>query len=142
MDRREMRFQNAAEIMQLAEAMAERYRTMVLVGGYCGLRFGETAGLQMEHFDELRRSRAVVTTITETAGKVIEGAPKTASSVRKVALPQFLVRELSEHIARWSDPDGWIFPSPEGGPIRQEATGFLWNKRRVTQQEDVNVGLT
>ena len=73
----------------------------------------------MEHFDELGRSLAVVTTITETSCKVIEGAPKTASSVRKVALPQFLVRELSEHIARWSDPEGWIFPSPEGGPIRR-----------------------
>jgi integrase len=72
----------------------------------------------------------------ETAGKIIEAGPKTASSVRKVALPQFLVRELSGHIARWSDPEGWIFPSPEGGPLRRTN----WRRRFWLPAVEASVG--
>jgi integrase len=34
-------------------------------------------------------------------------------------MPAFLVDELAEHLARYGDPDGWVFVAPTGGPIRR-----------------------
>ena len=43
---REQRFLTADEIWQLADAIDPRYRCLVLLGGYAGLRLGELAALK------------------------------------------------------------------------------------------------
>jgi integrase len=43
-EREEMRFLNPAEVAQLADVIDSRYRALVLVGAYGGLRIGELAG--------------------------------------------------------------------------------------------------
>jgi integrase len=45
-EREEMRFLTPAEVATLAEAIQPRYRALVLVGAYGGLRIGELAGLR------------------------------------------------------------------------------------------------
>jgi integrase len=45
-EREEMRFLTPAEIVDLAEAIHARYRALVFVGAYAGLRIGELAGLR------------------------------------------------------------------------------------------------
>jgi integrase len=42
----EQRFLTAAEVELLADAMEPRFRAMVLLAAYGGLRFGELAGLR------------------------------------------------------------------------------------------------
>ena len=51
----EMRFLTPAEVATLADAIDPRYRALVLVGAYCGLRFGELAGLKRDRVDLLHR---------------------------------------------------------------------------------------
>lgn len=48
---------------------------------------------------------------------MIRGEAKTAAGRRTVALPRFLCDELAAHPAAVKDPDEWVFPAPEGGPI-------------------------
>jgi integrase len=51
-----MRFLAPAEIVDLAEAIHPRYRTLVFVGAYGGLRIGELAGLRQSRVDLPGRS--------------------------------------------------------------------------------------
>jgi integrase len=53
-EREEMRFLTPVEIARLADAIRPRYRALVLVGAYGGLRIGELAGLRRERVDLLR----------------------------------------------------------------------------------------
>ena len=53
-EREEMRFLTSEELLRLADAIDERYRALVFVGGYGGLRIGELAGLRRDRIDMLR----------------------------------------------------------------------------------------
>jgi integrase len=113
------------QVHELAEAIDPRYRVMVLTAAYTGLRWGETAGLQLPNIDFLRRSLRVTGTLVEVSGQVSLGPPKTKRSARKLSISRTLADEIGVHIGRYPDSDGWIFPAPEGGPIR--ATN--WRRR-------------
>ena len=113
------------EVMELAEAMDPRYRALVLVGAFGGLRLGELAGLQVGDFDPLHRQLRVRRTVSDVRGHLIEGPPKTPKSMRTVTLPKAVVEELTSHLGTRSEvaATDWIFPAPEGGPIRR--TGWV-----------------
>jgi integrase len=53
-EREEMRFLNPAEVARLADLIDARYRALVLVAAYGGLRIGELAGLRRRRVDLLR----------------------------------------------------------------------------------------
>jgi integrase len=115
------------EVMRLADAIDPRYRTLVLIGAFGGLRIGELAALQLGDFDPLRHQIRVRRGASDVQGQVVIGPPKTAKSVRTVVLPSTITAEVVGHVARLgtSDPEAWMFPSPEGGPIRRTA----WARR-------------
>lgn len=75
--REEMRHLAPAEIWHLADAMPERYRALVLIGCYGGLRTGEIAGLERRHFeDSVSPARLrVVQTLVEVRGKITINPP-------------------------------------------------------------------
>lgn len=52
-EREEMRFLTPEELLRLADAIDARYRALVFVGGYGGLRIGELAGLRTNRIDML-----------------------------------------------------------------------------------------
>jgi integrase len=56
----ERRFLHASEIERLAVSIDSRYRGLVYVGAYCGLRWGELGGLRREHLDIDKRRINVV----------------------------------------------------------------------------------
>jgi len=115
------------EVMRLAAAIDPRYRALVLVGAFGGLRIGELAGLQFRDFDPDRDMIRVRRTVSDVRGEIIIGPPKTAKSIRNVVLPHSISEQLVEHIAKLNEPEpeAWIFPAPEGGPIRRTA----WMRR-------------
>jgi len=117
----------ADQVMRLAETMDPRYRALVLVGAFGGLRIGELAGLQLGDFDPLRNLIRVRRNASDVRGRVIVGPPKTAKSIRTVTLPRSITERLVEHVAalRVADPGEWLFPAPEGGPIRRT----VWVRR-------------
>jgi integrase len=115
------------EVTRLADAIDPRYRALVLVGAFGGLRIGELAGLQLGDFDPLRSVIRVRRTASDVRGRVIIGPPKTVKSIRTVVLPRSITDQVVDHIARLEQTglEGWLFPAPEGGPIRRTA----WMRR-------------
>src|SRR5262249_41946535 len=64
----EMRFLSAHQVEELAAMIDTRYRTLILVAGYGGLRWGELAGLRGSAVDALGR-RVYVAGQLSTNGK-------------------------------------------------------------------------
>jgi integrase len=126
------------EVTRLADAIDPRYRTLVLVGAFGGLRIGELAGLQLGDFDPLRSLIRVRRTASDVRGRVIIGPPKTVKSVRTVVLPRSITGQVVEHVTRLEQTglEAWLFPAPEGGPIRR--TGWT---RRVWKPALAKAGL-
>ncbi|MFQ5967331.1 MAG: tyrosine-type recombinase/integrase, partial [Acidimicrobiia bacterium] len=83
-----------------------RYRALVLVGGYTGLRIGEATHLRPDHLNLLRRQLRVVEHL------------KTEASLRTVSLPRFLVEELAQHLGKYRGE--YVFIAPEGGQVRPQ----------------------
>jgi integrase len=49
-----MRFLSVDEIRYLADAIDPRFRALILMAGFTGLRWGELVGLRVEHLDLVR----------------------------------------------------------------------------------------
>jgi integrase len=75
----------------LAEKIDQRYRTWLLTAAYCGLRFGELAGLRVCDVDPLHGVLRVRQQASEVAGHVTFAEPKTEAGKRTIDLPKFLV---------------------------------------------------
>lgn len=117
----ERRFLSASDIEVLADSIVPRYRLLVLLGGYAGLRLGELAALRWSSFTVGYRAVKVTETLTNVRGEVSIGPPKTRASVRTVSLPAFLVDEVSQHPRDEVAPASLLFPAPQGGPLRFSA---------------------
>lgn len=59
---------------------------VVKLGGYLGLRRGEICGLRWEHVDIKQKIICIQSVRTTAGGKVIEKAPKTQNSARKLGI--------------------------------------------------------
>jgi len=113
----EMRIATVEQVAKLADAVPPRYRALVLVAAYGGLRWGELVGLRVRRVNLLHGSVQVAEQGTLVAGKLYVGPPKTAAGMRTVTLPRAAAAELAAHLDRYatSDPDGLVFPAPRGG---------------------------
>jgi site-specific recombinase XerC len=69
-EREEMRFLNPAEVAWLADVIDARYRALVLVAAYGGLRIGELAGLRRRRVDLLRGTVDVAEIVVEVRGEL------------------------------------------------------------------------
>jgi integrase len=128
----EQRFASLAELYELAGAVPERYRTLVLTAGLAGLRQGELLALRRRDVDILRGTVAVHRKRLRLAsGLVIEDDPKTEAGRRRVALPAPLVAELDQHLGAYVGPsaDAYVFTTETGTPL--DANNFrarVWNR--------------
>ena len=117
--RAEPRFLSPEEIATLAAAIDARYRAMILLAAYGGLRFGEIAGLRVERVDFLRSRLTVEEAIVEVRGELHRGPTKTGPA-RQVTLPRFVTEAIAAHLAASpAGADGLVFRDPAGGPIRR-----------------------
>lgn len=115
--KKEMHFTTPDKIGQLAEAVDPRFRMLILTAGYCGLRSGELAALQVDRVNFLKARIHVTQSVSEVRGKLITGPTKT-SETREVPAPRFIIEGLAEHIAQYPSVDGYVFTSAEGKPLR------------------------
>jgi integrase len=117
----EMRFATVAEVAALADAIPPRFRALVLVAAYTGLRWGELAGLRVRRVDLLHRQITVAEQLLEVRGQLAFGPTKTGAGQRTVTLPTVAAEALAEHLSVYAeaDPDGLVFPAERGGPIRR-----------------------
>lgn len=117
-----MRFLSHEEVATLAAAVDPRYRALVLVAAYTGLRAGELIGLRRRYVDLLHRTITVVEQVQYIGGRHEVLRPKSAAGRRSVALPGLVAEALHEHLAAHGEPgpDGLVFPAPTGGYLRLE----------------------
>lgn len=109
----EQRYLTHEQLHRVAVASG-RLRTLVLVLGYCGLRFGEAAALQVSDVDiEGRRIsvRRSVTYVRKTG--LVEGPTKNHTS-RTVPVPVFVAAMLKTEVAG-RDQAALVFPSARSG---------------------------
>lgn len=120
----EQRFLTADEVYDLADAVTRRYRALVLVAAFGGLRFGELGALRRSRVDVLRGRVDVAETLSDVGGDLSFGTPKSKRSRRTVPLPRRIVGEVEQHMDRYVEPgpDALLFTTTEGTPLRR--TGF------------------
>lgn len=102
--------------------MPPRYRFLVLLAAFSGLRWGELVALQVRDIDRenmiVRVSRKVA---QMKGGELVVGPTKSAAGVRTVALPRFLDEDLGVHLPEFAEPgrDGLLFTGKRGGILRR-----------------------
>ena len=125
-ERDEMRFLAPVDVAELAETIDGRFRALVYLGAYGGLRVGEMFGLRAGRVDLLRARVDVAETLVEVSGQLHYGPPKTRAGRRSVPLPRVVVQALNDHLQTFpAGPGELIFRAPEGGPVRLAS----WRRR-------------
>jgi integrase len=109
----EQRYLTHEQLHRLAVASG-RFRTLVLLLGYCGLRFGEAAALRVGDVNLKTRRIRVRRSVTNVTGKgLVEGGTKNHGA-RTVPVPKFLAPLLETEIGDRADVE-LLFPSRRGG---------------------------
>ena len=122
-----------AQVVELADTVDRRYRALVLLAAYGGLRRGELFGLRRRHVD-LARGRVTVEAQRQQLahGELIVGPPKSDAGRRTVALPPQAIFALQSHLDHWTGPaaDDWVFTGAKGGPLRDAVWQHQWDVAR------------
>ena len=108
------------DVFALADAIDPRFRAMVLLAAFAGLRRGECLGLARRHLD-LSATPPTVTVEqslvhTDSAGFILQ-PPKTDAGARTVAISQHLAKELESHLTTHAriDPSAFLFEAETPG---------------------------
>lgn len=87
------------QVHALAAGVPARYRAAVYIGAGCGLRLGETLGLELRHLNLLRRELVVEQQMTVVTGRTCHLAPpKTRTSRRTVEVPKVTAAAVAQHL--------------------------------------------
>ena len=113
------------ELIELHNALPERYRIPILVAGFCALRFGELTALRRGNFQFLDDGAGLIVVrsgVSRVSGVgAVEGPPKTEAGVRMIDIPTFLIPMIKAHMrdhVGFGDDALFI-------PARQDPTRFL-----------------
>ncbi len=113
------------EVRALLTALRpSRYFPYFVLVATTGMRRGEALGLKWEDVDLRRRVVSINRTISQASGGTRVSAPKTRSSMRRVAIPNATAAVLGqwretqrEEATRFEgswNPDGWVFTTESG----------------------------
>ena len=124
------------ELAALVKEEPGHCRALVLVGAVLGLRWGEAVGLRVRDVDFMRQTVTITQTVEELSGHMrIVPEAKTRSSLRTLAVPGFLMDELTRHLQQHRQavigqhvvPDALTFVGPRGGTLRRRfGERILW----------------
>jgi integrase len=123
------------ELEVLLERIPAQYRALVLIGAWCGLRFGEVSELRRKDVDLKAGTIHVKRGVVRIGKEVTVGKPKNIAGVRDIAVPPHLLpileQHLKEHVALGRE--ALLFPSVKD-PDVQVHTNTLrrhWLKARL-----------
>jgi integrase len=126
------------EAQRIADAIEPRYRVLVLLGAWSGLRWGELAGLSRQRIDRLHGVVRVEESMIQLGGgKRFIGPPKSAAGRRTVAVPPHLWPEIEAHLAKYVDPEptALVFTKESGVSLDRNNFYTMW--RRATRRAGV-----
>lgn len=119
------------EVYDIADAIQSRYRTLVLLAGFLGLRWGELIGLHRRDIDLEHGAVRVRRAIAElNNGQREIKAPKSAAGKRTVSIPAAIIPDIREHLKRYAEQgaDGRVFIGAKGATPRRNHFNGLWRK--------------
>ncbi|MFJ7259641.1 tyrosine-type recombinase/integrase [Streptomyces globosus] len=119
------------EVYALADAVAPRFRALVLLAGFLGLRWGELIGLHRRDVDLDHGTVRVRRSVAELGNGQREiKAPKSAAGKRTVSIPSVIVPDVRDHLKRYAEPgaDGRVFVGAKGATPRRNHFNRLWHK--------------
>ncbi len=120
---RERNYLTHEQVAALATAAGEQ-GALILLLAYCGLRWGEAAGLRVQDVDFLRARVNVVVNLVEVQGRLIAGTPKTHER-RSVPVPRFVLELLARECEGKGREDS-LFTSPRGGFLVRSKSRTGW----------------
>jgi integrase len=106
---------DVAEIGQLADAIDERLKALVLISAWCGLRWGEVTELRRKDFSTDCALISVERGVVHRDRVCIIGSPKSKKG-RTVVTPPHIRPVIKQHLATYvaKDPDALAFPADRG----------------------------
>ncbi|MCH4174750.1 MAG: site-specific integrase [Bifidobacterium sp.] len=110
-----------------AQEMGRERRALILVLGFCGLRWGEAAGLLVGDIDFNTHRITVQHNIVKVNSTHVHKDPK-SEQVREVPIPD-IVQDALKEICKGKDDEDNVFLDPSGKPIRSQSVGDLKNNR-------------
>ena len=122
------------QVYELAEAVGDRWRSLVLLATFCGLRFGELAGLTREDIDLGRAIVVVRKDLDELDGGHLQpGDVKSVASRRIVPIPEALLDEIRHHLDTFAadGPKGAVFVGRAGGRLRRTTSASTLGSQRL-----------
>jgi len=119
-------FLTGKQVELLAEQMPERYRALVLVAAFGGLRWGEAVGLRRCDVDGARLTITGQLQLVE--GRWVRSEPKTTAGRRMVVLPSFVGEIVATHMDNFTGdhPEALIFTNQHGNPVGQSFRHNIW----------------
>lgn len=126
----EQRYLTHEQLQRLAVASG-RFRTLVLVLGYCGLRFGEAAALRVRDVDLTQRRIRVRRSVTNVTGRGLIEGPTKNHSARTVPVPKFLAPFLATELGERAGDD-LLFGSQRGGYLTVGEVRWVFDPAATT----------
>jgi len=101
------------QIAIIVDNMPEKYRAVILLAAWGGLRWGEVSELRRKDLDLASMTERVERAVVCRKGRPTVGTPKSRAGVRTIALPPNLRPALRRHLAEHAmpGPDGLLFPN-------------------------------
>ena len=128
-------FVDAGIVLALSDAIEARYRALILLAGFGGLRIGELLALRRCDLDLAANTvRVERQTVELSKGQRIETAPKTDAGRRSVHLPASVSAALAAHLDNYctTEPDALVFTGPLSEGLRRATLYTAWDKARRT----------
>lgn len=119
-------FLTSEQVEQLAGEMPKRYRALVLVAAYGGLRWSEVIGLRRCDVDGGRLT--ITSQLHKIDGRWVRDDTKTAAGRRLVVLPDSIAAELAAHVDEFcgDHPDALVFTNQHRNPIGHSFRHNVW----------------
>jgi integrase len=112
---------SVAQVYALADATGPRYRGLVLLACFCGLRWGELAALRRSDINIDSGTVRVSRQLTEVNGQSLAfGPPKTDAAKRTVVISSLIVPDIRDHLNSHvkAEAEALLFTSPTGKLVR------------------------
>lgn len=114
----EMHVLEPSAIERLAESTKPRFRALIYMAAYTGMRWSELVALKVSNLDLLKGVVHVRESLVEVNGRHFPGSTKTGAK-RSVSLPRFLSHMLGKHLGEFPPVNDFLFTSAKGKPLRR-----------------------
>ena len=122
------------EVAVIVEEMPDKYRALILLAAWCGLRWGEVSELRRKDLDLKAMTVRVDRAVVWQYGKPLVTSPKSRAGIRTIAIPPNLKKALKHHLEEHAldGPNGLLFPNAaRTGHLHINTLSKTFHKARV-----------